>query len=390
MSQPETVQDIAIVGAGLAGLIQFRALQAQGFKPFLLDPRPEQALTPSNVDTRSTALTAHAVDVLGLPTDWLNAHGQQIVEMVVDGGLGPSLRPETALHLESGAWVVANGDLNRFLLDQVQLQGAFGQAVVSSEIDGGLRILALADGTTVAARMVIAADGRNSQIRRNADIQAHVRDFKQTALTGRIEHSQPHQGRAFQRFLPGGTLAFLPLTGAENASSFIWVEPSTTAKGLFALSPTILAERMQARFGDALGDLRAPSEPAAVWGQFPLRAHHCEAIIGERLALIGEAAHSMHPLAGQGLNMTIKDVAALTDVLVDQRRHGLDLGDVQALQDYQRARRVETARFTALTTGLHDLLDRGPAPVRGLAAAGLEMIERLPPIKAFLRREADR
>ena len=98
----------------------------------------------------------------------------------------------------------------------------------------------------------------------------------------------------------------------------------------------------------------------------------------------------MHPLAGQGLNMTIKDVAALTDVLVDQRRHGLDLGDVQALQDYQRARRVDTARFTALTTGLHDLLDRGPAPVRGLAAAGLEMIERLPPIKAYLRREADR
>ena len=390
MSQPETVQDIAIVGAGLAGLIQFRALQARGFDPYLLDPRPEQALRPSNSDTRSTALTAHAVELLGLPKEWLHAHGQQIAEMVVDGGVGSSLRLDASLHLASGAWVVANGDLNRFLLDQIEVRGAFGQAVVSSAREGGYRVLKLADGETVKARLVIAADGRDSQLRRDADIQAHVRDFHQTALTGRIEHSQPHQGRAFQRFLPGGTLAFLPLCGTEHASSFIWVEPSTKAKGLFALSPEILAVRMQARFGHALGDLKPPAEPASAWGQFPLRAHHCETIVGDRLALIGEAAHSMHPLAGQGLNMTIKDVAALTAVLVDQRRHGLDAGDIQALQDYQRARRADTARFTALTTGLHDLLDRGPAPVRALAATGMGLIERLPPVKAFLRREADR
>ena len=103
MSQPETVHDIAIVGAGLAGLIQFRALQAQGFDPYLLDPRPEHALRPSNTDSRSTALTAHAVELLGLPTEWLHAHGQQIAEMVVDGGVGPSLRPDASLRLESGA-----------------------------------------------------------------------------------------------------------------------------------------------------------------------------------------------------------------------------------------------------------------------------------------------
>ena len=121
-----------------------------------------------------------------------------------------------------------------------------------------------------------------------------------------------------------------------------------------------------------------------------MRAHHCETIVGERLALIGEAAHAMHPLAGQGLNMTIKDAAALTEVLVAQRRLGLDGGDGQALLDYQRERRADTARITALTTGLHDVLDCSPAPVRGLAASGLEMIERFPPIKALLRREADR
>lgn len=394
MSQAEPVQEIAIVGAGLAGLIQFRALRAAGFEPFLVDPRPKAALGPSNADTRSTALTPHAVELLGLPADWLQAHGQQISEMVVDGGAGPSLRPEAALHLESGAWVVANGELTRFLLDGMDLRGAFGQPVISSALDGAQRVLKLADGTTVGARLVIAADGKASQTRRDADIQAHVRDFSQTALTGRIEHSLPHEGRAFQRFLPGGTLAFLPLSDTRHASSFIWVEPSNRAKGLFALSPDILAQRMQARFGDALGVLSPPLEPAgelaAAWGQFPLRAHHCETIIGDRLALIGEAAHSMHPLAGQGLNMTIKDVAALTAVLVDQRRHGLDTGDVQALADYQRARRVDTARFTALTTGLHDLLDRGPAPVRAVAATGMGLIERLPPIKAFLRREADR
>ena len=390
MSQSESVQEIVIVGAGLAGLIQFRALQSRGFKPFLIDPRPQHAFGLSNADTRSTALTPKTIGLLGLPDDWLHQYGQRISEMVVDGGLSSALQPDASLHLDSGSWVVFNRDLTRFLLDEIEIQGAFEQSVVGSALEGGQRIVTLADGTNIGARLVIAADGKNSQLRRAEDIQSHQRDFHQTALTGRIKHSASHQGRAFQRFLPGGTLAFLPLHSmdGEHASSFIWVEPTAKAKTLFTLSPGILTERMQARFGEALGTLQAPSDPA--WGQFALRAHHCETIVGERLALIGEAAHSMHPLAGQGLNMTIKDAAALTNVLIDQRRFGLDGGDGQALLDYQRERRADTARFTALTTGLHDVLDRSPAPFRALAASGLEMIERFPPVKALLRREADR
>jgi len=392
MSHPKTVQEIVIVGAGLAGLIQYRALQSRGFKPFLIDPRPQHALGLSNADTRSTALTPRAVGLLGLSDDWLREHGQQITEMVVDGGLSPALRREASLNLDSGAWVVFNRDLTQFLLDTTDIQGRFEQAVVGSAVEGGQRIVRLNDGHQIGARVVIAADGKNSQLRRAEDIQSHQRDFHQTALTGRIKHTALHQGRAFQRFLPGGTLAFLPLRSDDkdgnHASSFIWVEPTSKAKGLFSLSPDTLVERMQVRFGDALGTLSAPQDPA--WGQFPLRAHHCETIVGERLALIGEAAHAMHPLAGQGLNMTIKDAAALTEVLVAQRRLGLDGGDGQALLDYQRERRADTARITALTTGLHDVLDRSPAPVRALAASGLEMIERFPPIKALLRREADR
>ena len=388
MQHSDPVREIVIVGAGLAGLIQARALAAKGFSPHVVDPRSATALRQSNADTRATALTPRSIELLGLPDAWLQTHGQRISEMVVDGGLTTGLDPAKALHLDSGAWVVFNRDLVAFLLDGLDLQGTFGHAVVQSSRAGAHRVLHLDQQKSLRASLVIAADGKNSQLRRDEDIQRHERDFRQTALTGRIEHSQLHHGRAFQRFLPGGTLAFLPLAGAEQASSFIWVEPSAKAKGLFTLSADCLAGRMQARFGDTLGTLSARVD--SDWGQFPLRAHHCNTIIGERLALIGEAAHSMHPLAGQGLNMTIKDVDALTAVLVDQRRHGLDLGDLQGLTVYQRDRRAETARFTALTTGLHEVLDRGPAPVRALAATGLQLIDRLGPVKALLRGEANR
>lgn len=389
MSLPETVHDVAIVGAGLAGLIQARALQARGFTPFVVDPRTDAALRQSNADTRSTALTPSAIERLGLSPDWLRAHGQQISEMVVDGGLEPALNPVDSLRLDSGAWVVFNRDLTRLLLNEIALRGVLGHAVQDSRIEGAHRVLELDNQQTVKARLVIAADGRNSQIRRREDIQRHVRDFRQTALTGRIDHAEPHQGRAFQRFLPGGTLALLPMAGTGYSSSFIWVEPTAKASGLFTLPPTILAERLRARFGDALGTLSAPAEDPD-WGQFPLRAHHCETIVGERLALIGEAAHSMHPLAGQGLNMTIKDAASLASVLTDLRRHGLDVGDGQGLETYQRDRRADTARITALTTGLHDVFDRGPAPIRALAAVGMQLTNRFAPLKALLRQEANR
>ena len=139
---------------------------------------------------------------------------------------------------------------------------------------------------------------------------------------------------------------------------------------------------------DALGRLSKTDNED--WGQFPLLAHSCDRIIGERLALIGEAAHSIHPLTGQGLNLSIKDAAALSDTLMEQRRYGLDQGDAQALERYQRARRAETARMTGLTTGLNSLFSRPGGPLRAAAAVGLRALDRMEPIKALLEREARR
>ena len=390
MQPSDPVSEIVIVGAGLAGLIQARALQKRGFDPLLVDPRPEDVVRRTNGDQRATALTPASVERLGLPAAWLAEHGQQIGQMVVDGGLLEPLEPGEALHLESGAWVVFNDDLRRFLLDDMQLKGAFGAAVEGSDGVAGARVLRLANGQAMLARLVIAADGKQSNLRRREGIQRHLRDFQQTALTGVIEHSAPHEGRALQRFLHGGTLAFLPLQDGDRGhrSSFIWVEPSRTAKALFALEPAILAERMQARLGPVLGTLSPPQD--ADWGAFPLTAHHCDTLIADRLALIGEAAHSLHPLAGQGLNLSIKDAEALTDALVAQRRAGLDVGDLEGLRDYERARRADTARLTSVTTALHDVFDRGPAPIRAIATAGLKAIDRVAPLKAFLERQANR
>ena len=388
MKPADTQFDVVIVGAGLAGLIQYRALEARGFTPFLIDPRDEAALRGSNGDRRATTLTAQSVESLGLPDDWLAEHGQRVNEMIVDGGQTTTLEPETSLRLESGAWVVSNNDLVRWLLKDDRLKGAFGGSVVSMNLSDGHRVLETQSGAQITARLVIAADGKNSFLRRKEGLQRHLRDFAQTALTGEIEHAEDHQGRAFQRFLPGGTLAFLPLPGNGKRSSFIWVEPTAKAKDFFALTPEILIGQMAERFGGTLGGLSVPDD--ATWGHYPLTAHHCERIVSDRLALIGEAAHSMLPLAGLGLNMTIKDVGALTDVLTEQRRHGLDLGVEHALEDYSRARRVETARVTALTTGLHDVLDKGPAPLRAVAASGLTLLDRFKPLKAMLEREANR
>ena len=324
--------------------------------------------------------------------DWLEEQGARIDEMVVDGGLGEALQVDDSLRLKSGAWVVSNGALKDWLVGgsaaQEPLAGRFGAGLVDHGLDAGARRLRLDDGTSLQARVLIAADGKNSVVRRTSAIRKHRRDFRQTALTGVIRHSLPHQNRAFQRFLQGSTLAFLPLPGRTDQSSFIWVEPSRGAEALFALPPAVLAERMQARFGTALGDFSPPE--GAQWGLYPLTAHHCDTIIGDRLALIGEAAHSLHPLAGQGLNLSIKDAQALTQALVAQRRAGLDLGDGEGLRAYERARRGDTARLMGLTTTLHDVFDRGPAPVRALAAAGLRAVDRFGPLKSFLEQQANR
>lgn len=386
--------DLIIVGAGLAGLIQYHLLKQAGFAPLLVDGRSLDAVLKGNEDRRSTALTALSVETLDLPLDWLEAEGSRIEEMLVDGGLSAALQSDESLRLKSGAWVVPNAALKAWLVEGLAeglaegLDGHFGAGLVDHRLEGGRRRVSLDDGTSLDARLLIAADGKASAVRRGSGIQKHVRDFQQRALTGVIAHSQPHGNRAFQRFLPGGTLAFLPLPGQSHQSSFIWVEPRTRALDFFALPPAVLAERMQARFGDALGVLTAPEE--ALWGQYPLTAHHCDTIVGERLALMGEAAHSLHPLAGQGLNLSIKDAQALTAALVAQRRAGLDLGDAEGLRAYERARRGDTARLTGLTTALHDVFDRGPAPVRALAAAGLRVVDRMAPLKAFLERQANR
>jgi 2-octaprenyl-6-methoxyphenol hydroxylase len=217
-------------------------------------------------------------------------------------------------------------------------------------------------------------------------------DYGQTAIVATVAHEVPHEGVAHEHFLPSGPFALLPMTdaadergGPAHRSSLVWTERRALVPAMLALNEQAFAQELQRRFGDSLGRL-------SLWGgrrwSYPLSLLHAERYLDTRLALVGDAAHGIHPIAGQGLNLGLRDVAALAECIVDARRLGLDVGDATVLERYQRWRRLDTMALIAATDSLNRLFSNDLPPVRLLRDLGLAAVNQMPPLKRFFMRHA--
>jgi 2-octaprenyl-6-methoxyphenol hydroxylase len=241
----------------------------------------------------------------------------------------------------------------------------------------------LGDGSVIEAALLVAADGARSKLRERAGIATHGWDYDQSGIVVTVGHERDHDGRAEEHFLPAGPFAILPLTGKR--SSLVWTEKRTEAARIVALPDDEFHAELEQRFGLHLGEVKALDKPRA----FPLGYFVARSFIGERLALIGDAAHVIHPIAGQGLNMGLKDVAALAETIVDAARLGMDFGQSDVLERYQRWRRFDTMTMGVATNVLNVLFSNDLPFVRSIRDIGLGIVDRLPPLKgAFIKQAA--
>jgi 2-octaprenyl-6-methoxyphenol hydroxylase len=240
----------------------------------------------------------------------------------------------------------------------------------------------LAGGEKISARLLVGADGARSRIREQAGIATHGWNYDQSAIVTTVAHEREHNGRAEEHFLPAGPFAILPLTGKR--SSIVWTETAREAERMVALSDEDFHDELEKRFGLQLGDLKVIGARRA----FPLGLFTARTFIAERLALVGDAAHIIHPIAGQGLNMGLRDVAALAEAIADAARLGLDPGGADVLERYQRWRRFDTMTMGVATDGLNRLFSNSSDVLRLVRDLGLGVVERMPALKRVFIREA--
>jgi len=401
--------DLVIGGAGFAGLALAIALrQALGdtFKVTVADPALAAA---ASKDPRASAIAAAARRLFEAVGVWdaVADKAQPILDMVVtDSKLDDAVRP---------AFLTFSGDVeegepfahmieNRHLVDalvgkakelSIDLRST---AIESFEYDPhrnppperGRKVegvskhinVRLAGGEAISARLLVGADGARSKIREQAGIATHGWNYDQSAIVTTVAHERAHHGRAEEHFLPAGPFAILPLTG--NRSSIVWTEEKREAERIVALPDDEFHAELEKRFGLHLGELQATGARRA----FPLGLFTARAFIAERIALIGDAAHIIHPIAGQGLNMGLRDVAALAEAIADAARLGLDIGAAGVLERYQRWRRFDTMTMGVATDGLNRLFSNSSDVLRLARDVGLGVIERIPALKRVFIREA--
>lgn len=388
--------DVAIIGNGLTGLALSLALadgMPTGTRIALLDRNTPT--TTANKDARAVALAASSVRLLTALGVWreVSSAAQPVSSFeITDSALSDALRTVRLAYDaeigqgETSAYIVPNAALEAALASacaaRPELIRTYGATVAGFTAGPDVATVTFADGRSVKARLVAAADGRRSKLRELAGIGIVGWPYRQRGITVAIAHSAPHHGKAVQHFLPGGPFAMLPLPG--DRSCITWSEDEREAALIMAMSDDAFLAEIDQRVAGRLGTLRLDG-PRQSW---PLESFLARSFVARRLALVGDAAHAVHPIAGQGLNLGLKDVAALAEVIVDVVRAGLDPGAPDALTRYERWRRFDAFTAAASFDALNRLFSNDSGILRAFRTLGLEMVHDLPFLKRGLVAEA--
>ena len=386
--------DAVVAGGGVVARLAVLALERE------LGPRAsivrvaEGARHTAAADRRAYAIAPSGRELLADLGVWaaLAERAQPISEMIItDSKLSDPVRPMLLAFMGSD---VGEGLALADMVEAAALNEALAEKsaderhevrtgrIANIEADADVTRLTLDTGEVIEASLLVAADGAQSWCRNLAGIGWIGWDYPQLGLTGTLAHERDHEGRAYEHFLAGGPFAILPLKGRR--SSIVWTEDEAQAKRMLALGEAELLKEITQRMGRSLGSLRLEGSLA----KFPLRFGVARTFIGPRMALVGDAAHVIHPIAGQGLNMGLRDVAALAGEVGDAARLGLDIGSSRVLGRYQRARRFDTVAMGSVTDSLNRLFSNDVMPLRALRDLGLKIVDRAPALKRFFVTQA--
>jgi 2-octaprenyl-6-methoxyphenol hydroxylase len=384
--------DVIILGGGLVGLALAAALDSSGVSAILVDPADPEERTSHAFDGRTSAVSSssmrmlEAIGVAGhLPQAGCAIRTIQVADGLQPGGL--AFEPDNAeplgvmhenRHLRAALRARAEAGRNTWLL---------WKSYVASVDRGPHRVeVALEDGRKLSAPVLAAADGRNSPSREAAGIPVARWKYEHMAIISTLRHERPHENVAYEIFFPTGPFALLPMTDDEQGhrSAIVWSVPREDAPGWLSLTDEQFAAEAQTAMGGFLGRISM----AAPRSTYPLGFHHAARITAQRLALVGDAAHAIHPIAGQGLNLGFRDAAALAQVLVEGARLGLDLGDRQLLDRYERWRSLDALSVAVATDSLTRIYGIPGRTASAVRRFGMGLIDRVAPIKNRLMSEA--
>ena len=389
--------DIVIAGGGLNGPALALALAQGGFRATVIDARPARARAEAGFDGRAYALAIASKRLLSVLGLWrgIADKTQPILQIKAsDGraGQGPSPFFLTFDHAE-----IEEGPMG-YMLEDRHLYAAFlaameaeprinllsGESVVGQQATASRISVTLASGAQIAARLLIGCDGRGSGTAARAGISRVGWGYGQTALVTAVAHRLPHHGIAHQFFMPAGPLAILPLHGGHH-SSIVWGEAEATAAAIQALPDAAYLAALRPRFGDFLGEISLAGDRFT----YPLSLSLAQSFVAPRLALVGDAAHGVHPIAGQGLNLGLRDVAALAQVLIEATRRGEDIGAADVLDRYQRWRRFDATALALGMDGVNRLFSNDNPMLRAGRDLGLGLVNGIPGLRrAFIRQAA--
>jgi 2-octaprenyl-6-methoxyphenol hydroxylase len=400
---PEVIQaDVIIAGAGLTGATLGLALASAGLEPILVDPQPFEAQIAPTFDGRASAIAFSSFRqwrALGLGPA-LEPHAQRIEQIVVSEGRGAgaaSPRPGPAFLRFDAAEIAerCEGEPLGYMIENRVSRAGLAEAVTAA----GLKVLAparvasvvygpaaaevtLADGRILRAPLVVGAEGRGSVAREAAGIETMGWSYGQSGVVATVTLEHDHQGVAHEYFLPSGPFAILPLTGRR--ASLVWTESTRRGEALRGARDEVFHAHLRRRFGDFLGHVEVQG-PRFV---YPLSIQLATQLTAPRLALLGDAAHAIHPLAGQGLNLGLKDAAALAETLADALRLGEDIGSEAVLERYARWRRLDNIAVSLACDGFNRLFSNDNPVLRAARTAGLAAVGRIGPARRFFMQEA--